>query len=999
MSCTPSADTATKKTRRSACCVDNPPDKYLNNPVIGDIPLVGGGTGTVAIANLGGGMQPWEGCDTTTGCTVTVPRSNCGQAYDPSNPSPQATAVPCGFLGSPSNTSGQNVFTLNPDWKAQKQCQHPGWKSVAAFPPWPGSYGILNNPGCCTPPIPEAPQSKYLSEQMNASLSCSGEAWLYALAGVATDTEHVTANASLTQATQMDIDGVGNYTNTAQVGSGFHSLSDYNAGSWGDHTTVDYSDSCGSDGWNLGDIYGAGILAHILDPSPKYLPTIGFGCGQISINWPGSGVDAGHGLVTTMQGTADEINSAGYFNFTDWAASGSYDNRPGGAYMIVKWYGQSLAVSVSDSEVTISFGGTTTMEFGYAAGVRSKSVSNYAFSYVIALSNTLSFGQVQQDAAAMAAAWNLGDDAVYPWRQDSETWLIPLVARDAANTGLAITIPPPPSPFNVNNDTNTTYPPEFPSGLYNSITTGSRTGSLSPVEVNQYTGNLIGAPQPVGNARYFNFGQSVQNLCDTRSEGGSCLYCQTGWGQLAPTVLPKTATQWTSPTDGNYIPVTGAGVVQGNNSLYLIKWAEQLVPWPSVNLARPFGRDRFVVDYSTVPASGTTNSAHNTACGGGTGGVSGAEYSSDICVDPSSYLYAYRRWPGCRAIGSSIGIVSAVQTAPGVVTITTSENHWVCAGGGYGYTDSVDFYNVPGLGKNVAVTAATPNTDTFTVAGTLTGAVAGAFVASAGVPQDLAQWDYTCPRHQFVAQTWLTTYRANGGVAYTEAQGTLAPVAGKPSVLLCSPNHESFPAGTPVYALPFGSILFESCYAGGDGINSEWNGAFLQAVPDPFWNPPTQCSASKSGTDTTLLEMQPSPCTDGPADNGQDPPTYFNYYKFHPLVEPMIQLPAGSPGLPAGVTFNRNGYTAGVFGDGTTMPALNGNAGRTNGGCQDNTGMTQTVTLNAGCMICQDWKDATHYNCGATQYPLPFASGYTPPAGAPSGTGALPGESGGGLGV
>ena len=48
-------------------------------------------------------------------------------------------------------------------------------------------------------------------------------------------------------------------------------------------------------------------------------------------------------------------------------------------------------------------------------------------------------------------------------------------------------------------------------------------------------------------------------------------------------------------------------------------------------------------------------------------------------------------------------------------------------------------------------------------------------------------------------------------------------------------------------------------------------------------------------------------------------------------------------------------------------------------------------------MACEDWKPVVHYNCGAIQYALAYASGYIPPNNIvgqipPGGGGDLPGD-------
>jgi hypothetical protein len=996
---------------KCCCCDPNPPPKYLDNPTV-VLQKADGSSVTVDIRTaFGGFLQPWQSCggnEETDGCGFPLGRPNCGKSYNPT--ATDSTMISCGFETAPGNLTGQNVWTLNPAYKPQKKCQLPGWKGVAVRATWPGIFGFYDpGDGQCCPTLGN-PQTKYRTAVQISSGSVTYAGKFYELRGANVGNSTGTAKYNLTATSSVDL--FGNPTNSASISSSTKATSLFNevSNNFKNIATVDLEDDCGLNGFNPGDAIGvAGYQTSLPAPSFPSVPLSmsSSSCGRYIVPAPTSQANNPSGGFTFI-GTIDEINAVRLFNFDAYNSDPDFNysgrsNQWGGTSSLSLVCVGSL-VAFGDTErfgFTITGSSTWTQidtdSTGAIVNQFNDSVS-YDYEFSVSLSDPHTFADVHNDAAAIATAWNLGDDVVYPWRQDGETWLVPLVTRDAVSAG-------PTYPLSLGECTTPWTPSDVtttsPDGTVQTrVITGARSGSITyNPSWSQYTGKLIGVPQSVDNDYCYNFSQSVQEICDLRSESGGCGVCQTGWGQWAAAPLPKTATQWTSLTDGNYCPVTGGSLVQlvAGEGLMLYKWAEILEAWPSVNLARPFGRDRFVVDYSAAPP----DAVKNPTCVGGGNGIDARNYTpgaSEICLDPTNYFYGYRKFPTCRAIGSVIGISSAVQTSPGVITLTTTEPHWLCGNGdGHGYTDKIDFYKIAGLGDGETVVTATPDSNTLTVAGTLdvtqpyTG---GGFIASAGIMQDTAQWDYTCSRHQFVAQTWQTTYRQNGGTAYSEVQGTLAPVSGKPSVLLCSPNAESFPAGVPIYRLPFGNIAYESCFD-----PSQWHGAFLPAVADPFWLAPQQCSASESGTGSKLLRMQPSPCTDGPSETDTLVP--ITYYRFHPLVEPVIGLPAGAPGLAVGVTFG------GPYGSGTTMPALAGDAGRLGslGGCTANVATTQLVSIYSQYMACADWREMTHDHCAVNvQYVLPLASGFIQPPGngqlaEPSGTGALPGADGGGLGI
>ena len=359
----------------------------------------------------------------------------------------------------------------------------------------------------------------------------------------------------------------------------------------------------------------------------------------------------------------------------------------------------------------------------------------------------------------------------------------------------------------------------------------------------------------------------------------------------------------------------GAWLLQWNGADYIWaqKWAESLEEWPSVNYARPFGRDRFLVDYS--------NATGIAECYGTTG-IPTADYVGDIVTDSGDPLYAFRRFPACRPIGSTIIISSAAQSSPGVITITTAETHWILPG------DSLDFYGVSGLATNVLSASATPGTDTFTVSGTLIGAyTSGGYVASHNTAFDLWKWDWTCSRHTFVVQQWQTDYRGSGSILYNQYQASLQ-LAAKTSVIYFSPNAESFSNG---YSAGFGSIAYEPCFD-----KSQWHGKFLQATADPFFKAPLQCPGD---TGSEHFCQQSAPCA---ADT--DPNCV--YYQYPALVEPMIVPPEGSPPLPVAFSSFDGG-----------MP------GKAGVNCADPKDIPTIHAIRQAWLDCHDWETVVHKHC------------------------------------
>lgn len=567
-------------------------------------------------------------------------------------------------------------------------------------------------------------------------------------------------------------------------------------------------------------------------------------------------------------GTADELNALNLYPPITPSPPNSNSTGHGAVF------------TCSDNKITVKWESS----FTYDDGAGTTIFSSSSFEKTIELIGSYSYANVQEEIAALLSQWSLADDAVYPWRTDGKTWKAPLVSRDAGSVG-------PSLDWTVD-------------------------GSCNFNQSTPYSGAILGGPNPAGYARYWDYRAKITEPCCP--EGliirDNNWFCTPGWGEYSTSPIPASATQWTNNEDGSLM-MEGAWLLQWNGADYIWaqKWAESLEEWPSVNYARPFGRDRFLVDYSNVTGIAECY---------GTTGIPTADYIGDIVTDSGDPLYAFRRFPSCRPIGSTIIISLATQSSPGFVTITTAESHWLLPG------DSLDFYGVSGLATNVAVASATPGTNTFTVAGTLIGAyTGGGYVASHYTAFDTWKWDWTCSRHTFVVQQWQTDYRGSGSVLYNQYQASLQ-LAAKTSVIYFSPNTESFSNG---YLAGFGSIAYEPCYD-----KSQWHGKFLQATVDPFFKAPLQCSGD---TGTEHFCQQSAPCA-----TDTDPTCV--YYQYPPLVEPMIVPPEGSPPLPV------------------SFPSFDGGMpGKAGVNCANPKDIPTIHAIRQAWLDCHDWETVVHKHC------------------------------------
>ena len=859
------------------CCGNcNPPPApiYTNAPTVPD-----GFGNTLA----GDALQPWELCGlgSSGGCGNVDFGTDCG-----------ATGlIPCGKLTGPGQPV-TNHFTISDPVALLNftgPCRKTGFKNVQAFATWPGQYGWIQS-GCCDYP---SPQVRYCSLKVESHCTFDSSRtydWNPDFADESREMGGMT-HSFFNKVNEASVDDCGNNTNTGSAGSSFSSQHyTYVHDEHAVHTyySYDVTSNCTTEAFHASS-----------ESTALYLgtPEVTVDCGIVGVKWaPGD----------QISGTLEEVNAAlatrAAGMLVGLAPEG--DMPPGGTgywnhteYLIAPY--ASMVVTLSDTEV----------KFTAIAGLQIKTKSylnDYwfndtidTFSYTYSKSRTLSspytFSQVLADAASLLSLWDLADDAQYPWRVDGEVWLAPLVKKDCGSSGPGITDGTVTPPF------TDPGPDENGDEIYHHI------GALSWDNTPSFTGAIQGAPQTVGYARFWDDHAQVLGVCcpdgmTINSDNGGNWWCLNGWGEYSPSSLPPTATHWTNKQQGGMASV-GAWLLQAFEGVLAQKWAESLEAWPSVNYARPFGRDRFLVDYSPCTNTG--------------------DYVGDICLDGTKPL----RFPTARPIGGTIAISSASQSGVDII-LTTAENHWLKVG------DVIDFNGVAGLGSGVAVTAATPNTTTFTVVGTLAGTYSGGgTISSHWTASDTWKWDWTCPRHTFVVQQWHTDLAGSGSIVYVQEQGSLMPAA-KTSVLYSSPNTESFSNG---FSAGWGSILNETCYA-----PSEWHLTFLQAVADPFFSMPTQCGGDPADA---VFGVQPAPCADCPETtaNGH---TAIVCVQYPPLVEPMLQPPEGAPVLP--VPF-------GSFDGGMPTHCVNN--------CSAPNSRAVIQAMRAGWLDCNDWKVVVHDHC------------------------------------
>ncbi len=530
------------------------------------------------------------------------------------------------------------------------------------------------------------------------------------------------------------------------------------------------------------------------------------------------------------------------------------------------------------------------------------------------LSNPYMASENMTEAIALAAMWNLSDDAEHPWRTDSMLGLVPLVVRNE------------------------------PGSIAPYWTVEMAEEDWEDSNTNTYDGQVMGAPNPAGYERHW--ASHMVNWRGCIPSGEEFAWYWPSYGALSPGNLPTNATWWTNPREASEHAV-GAWTYGDNGGTRIKKHFECLVTRPSINFFRPCGEDRVSWDETTVqcvtaevgedPAVLTMEDTSSLAtgdvcmhCGGTTNGIfeitvlSGTEVelTTLVALLPSGFVcrtvliegdgswFGRLRWPDAWPICGRVGILSATQDGGEVVLVFTSAQPHLWDG------DEIDVSGVSGLSTGLAVTM--DDASTARIAGTLSGAyTSGGFAKSTGAPDYF--WHDDQPKGDFVTVEWTLeprpwqeraarnvregeavgegyscngtddeireTAAANGldrsvSVLTATQRGQRHQPCG-PSVVGWTPNGETFPNGL-VTAMPTGPAA-DSTYGG-----YRWQAQVIQHLPDPLWQAPAQgCN---------VLGEIPWQEDDGDCLSGT--------YPLRPWVEARCELPSGAPALPDGMSLH-----------------------------------------------------------------------------------------------
>ena len=767
-----------------------------------------------------------------------------------------------------------------------------GWKGVAAFREWPGRYGFVRGPVC------DCATDTDLKQQWKYSTIAHRESASYTLArhnivlegGVPTevDTTLSYSHAFMQTAT---VDSFGNVTRTGFINSSRSDTGD---------PSYDGTDNCAG-------VFASGVLP---DASfPGYKPGVpagpsggGASCGVIT--WEGS------------SGTAEELTALALM--TPAANYDGRDEETGWGLEFIRGDFQPAVFSLSDSKLEISYRGSCQVRSTSEYGTETWDYS-WNFLLVIELSGQHTFQAAMEDCVALLDEWPLHDDAVYPWRTDSKSWLMPYVRRNATSAEPTI---------NWTVDEGCQF-----------------------LNEGDYDGSVLGSPLPAGYSGYFNFNHTTWTRGPNFFNTG-CSICEASLGAAQAAPLPATATNWTDYNEGASMTGPGAHVEQWTNNLYsdngttgpitgvrMVKWAETLEKWPSTNFFRPFGDDRWRMDMGNSSCIDAVDTGTKTltlldeitvSAGDLVVIYGGADYPDQIWsvssyshpslvlgtqFDPTpagtvetlvavsreewaeagqwgefgkvgKLRWQYSRdgaqWPWPRVTGKDLAI-----TVDGVDTykITLPENNIVSGdkvtvwNGGSQVGGTLYFKRITDTTGELYTDAAFATTQDATGATLLRG-------YEASPPEQ--SWNTDASRNTVVLSQFDSQFREADAdpmvpsYAETHSQLALSRSNSRQCVFCASPNSQDTDyfsgngSGSVVVTWDAGRISADMCHG------EVWHARITQHMPDPLWQSPSQtCDAA--------ISQESAPCAGGEST-----------YKYYPIVEPLLAsaLPAGSPTIP-----------------------------------------------------------------------------------------------------
>lgn len=591
-------------------------------------------------------------------------------------------------------------------------------------------------------------------------------------------------------------------------------------------------------------------------------------------------------------------------------------------------------------------------------GVVQPHIEHYVGS--ITLSEPYTIDDVLADAVTQAGEWNLIDDLEYPFRTDGHTTVAPIVLLNELAASDPNIFPPCSvddltapiddadgnAPFTT--DWAATYSQRawFDPAAYSWVFASGETQATAAATglALLYDGSIIGTPLPAG------YGQPVggnpQGVFDRDHENWFRKNCVdgVGWSQASesrgaftPLFLPTNATKWTD--DFNATTLYPCEFINADlNGVYLQKGSEIQIPRPSINFARPFGPDKFLLDETAVffMADNTAgvitlkNTDFSTPTGlpFGTGDIVGgasvggfyqiSALGSDTLTLGTKVYNVPAGWqsksgdtsacfgrmlypdaPGMDFIDETLEVggrvaVTVTNNSPAILTTATVQK----------YLSITAPENCDILDGNMVFLANSVLTRMDDTHFTTTTGFASIETAKWIVPHgatDKYKFADSRSKGDYVFRTWLVSLDTESVLEHSQTDNCLATSPCGPSVAVVTPNGET-PGNGNRHDFP-------------SSINNGelWLGQVQMWMQDPFWQQPHTPVASDSlggyvgGTDIMIWREDDGSCAaDSKEAGGGGENIYHMFYPQRPYVEARCTVPTISgtapPALPVDIT-------------------------------------------------------------------------------------------------
>lgn len=765
--------------------------------------------------------DPPASCETITCPSGSVP--SCGRTDD-------LTITPPSGPG----TLVNNQFTAAGTQHDFALCRKKGFKNVQAFKAWHGMFGfdVKDAVGHLCDPDTSFKSSKWrtisIDFESSSDVTCFHQ--IFSDSARTTRTDYIKHEISGTELFSF-YSSVGSTTGTiAATKTAAPTTPQYTTDtySWDGSAWV-FSSTTNNSSWVIeyGSTPQVDTIFNQWDSWQIY-------CGTVTLKWL-AGLAAGPGYFVGDSTDLDTIISA---------------INSGNLYVnLVK---EQFSISETQFQIKLSITGKTTYGTNgidqwdtYEGVVNSDSY----LIFTITLSDEYTDADVYADAKGLVNAWNLTDDAQYPWRTDGQAFVAPLVTRNELAAR---------SPW-VSLTSDGWSDPDTSSGNW--------TDPLASI----YDGSAVGGPLTAGYGvegtwrGVFDFNYDVwwRRLCDMG--GGSFEYfnAREKLGAYTPSYLPANCPRWTKGVDlvANFIRpcpfvhCTNAGV-------YLQKWAETQIPQNSFDFARPYGADRFLFDeagtvyqldaYSSPgnlivrTCDGTPVASHTFT--GVWGGDSVSGFYTDCTTDGSGILtlgtlfsaiptgWAYfngdaatyfgkLRWESAPGFGNRLACTATYDSGTGKTTFAVATSPYIVTG------DHVDALTTSSVvGANLSLTRVSDNA--FTMDGdyhTATLLVPHAYYVtdpSTGAPLSGQKYYFAnnTPKGDFVWRQWTINNYTGASLSTSKGQSCLTFTAANPSVMAVVPS-----AATETFAHAF-TVELPTAVPNGQ----TWMYAFEQWMADPL---------------------------------------------------------------------------------------------------------------------------------------------------------------------